>query len=85
MDSQQIIVSILGLANALTLFLLSRIKRDTAQVNTAVNHVEPGKLTLTQRIDVIGEDVDLLKARRMSTDADVKANFALIFEKHRLS
>lgn len=57
------------------------IKRDTTQVNVAVNHIEPGKKPLTQRVDRIEEtlhtiqyDMDIAKTASIETSDRSKTN-----------
>lgn len=72
------LIGLLGLANV---YFLNKIKKDTGQVNTAVNHVEPGKKPLTQRVDRIEEtlhtiqyDMDVAKKTAMDVSAQVVGN-----------
>ncbi len=52
------LITLVGSAN---IFLLRAIKRDTTQVNNAVNHVEPGKKPLTQRVDRVEETLVVMQ------------------------
>ena len=72
------LIGLLGLAN---IYFLNKIKKDTGQVNTAVNHVEPGKKTLTQRVDRIEEtlhtiqyDMDVAKKTAIDVSAQTADN-----------
>lgn len=72
------LIGLLGLAN---IYFLNKIKKDTGQVNTAVNHVEPGKKPLTQRVDRIEEtlhtiqyDMDVAKKTTMDVSAQTADN-----------
>jgi len=72
------LIGLLGLAN---IYFLNKIKKDTGQVNTAVNHVEPGKKTLTQRVDRIEEtlhtiqyDMDVAKKTAIDMSAQTADN-----------
>lgn len=72
------LIGLLGLAN---IYFLNKIKKDTGQVNTAVNHVEPGKKPLTQRVDRIEEtlhtiqyDMDVAKKTAMDVSAQTADN-----------
>ena len=72
------LIGLLGLAN---IYFLNKIKKDTGQVNTAVNHVEPGKKTLTQRVDRIEEtlhtiqyDMDVAKKTAIEVSAQTADN-----------
>ncbi len=63
------------IASGILLAIFARIqsvKKDTSQVNNAVNHVDPGKKPLTQRVDRIEEnlhtvqyDMDIAKKAAM--------------------
>lgn len=70
-----LLASLLALSQALTLFILSRTKKDTAQINNAVNHVEPGADTLTRRVDVITEDMTVVKGKAIETNRDIAHRF----------
>lgn len=63
------LITLVGIANAI---LLKKLNIKTEQVNNAVNHVEPGKKPLTQRVDRIEEtlhtiqyDMDVAKQTAM--------------------
>ncbi len=62
-------------------YILLKIKRETSIVNTAVNHVEPGKKPLTQRVDRIEEtlhtiqyDMDVAKKTAIDVSAQTADN-----------
>jgi len=65
------------LISTINLWLATKIKRETSAVNTAVNHVEEGKLPLTRRIDRIEEtlvvvEYDQRKLKETITNMDTK-------------
>lgn len=76
-----LIASLLGLSQALTIFIVSRTKKDTTQINTAVNHVEPGSDTLTRRVDVITEDMTVVKGKAIETNRNIDERFDKIEQK----
>lgn len=76
------VVAVIGLAQGLNLWLTQRIKKDTRQVNNAVNHVEPGKLSLTARVDSIVEDVEWMRAVNLVTKTEFERLFLQADEKH---
>lgn len=41
------------------------LKRDTRQVNKAVNHVEPGTPTLSERVDVANKIIEYIQAQQV--------------------
>lgn len=53
------LIVLVGTAN---LFLLKNIKRDTAQVNRAVNHIEEGTPTLSDRVDAVNGTLEYTQA-----------------------
>ena len=72
------LIGLIGLGN---IYFLKTIKKDTGQVNSAVNHVEPGKKPLTQRVDRIEEtlhtiqyDMDIAKKAAMDVSAQTADN-----------
>lgn len=81
MTTGQIMVALVGLMQAVTVFLLSRVKRDTSQVNNAVNHITPGMPTLTQRVDVITEDMAIVKGKAIETNREINSRFDHIDQK----
>lgn len=78
LDKQLVVlaVALVGLVELIKLRMLKGIKKDTTQVNNAVNHVEPGKKPLTQRVDKIEEDVHTLhyKADVMTRELGAVSN-----------
>ncbi len=72
------LIGLVGVANAV---LLKKLNTKAEQVNTAVNHVEPGKKPLTQRVDRIEEtlhtiqyDMDIAKKAAMDVSAQTADN-----------
>ena len=77
LDGQLILFlgSVIGLIGVVNAYILSRIKRETSQVNNAVNHVEPGKKTLTERVDRIEENLHVVQ---YDLDAVKKSMFEIM-------
>lgn len=72
------LIGLVGVANAV---LLKKLNTKAEQVNTAVNHVEPGKKPLTQRVDRIEEtlhtiqyDMDIAKKAAIDVSAQTADN-----------
>lgn len=63
LDSQLTVLvgGLITLVGTVNFFLLRTIKKDTSQVNTAVNHIEPGKKRLTERVDRIEETLHTIQ------------------------
>lgn len=57
------------------------VKEDTSQINNAVNHVEPGLPTMTQRVDLIREDMDTVKLKAIEAAKIVDERFDTVEEK----
>jgi len=69
----QVVLNSLGLAfltilTSANLLIQSKTKKDTGQINNAVNHVEEGSPTLTQRVDVMAQDLVVVKATALVAD-----------------
>lgn len=41
------------------------VKKDTRQVNRAVNHVEPGTPTLSERVDASSQTIEFIQAQQV--------------------
>lgn len=80
-DTPTIIASLIGLSQAVTIYIVSKTKKDTGQINTAVNHVEPGSDTMTRRVDVITEDMLVVKGTAIETNRKIEKRFDDIDEK----
>ena len=57
------------------------IKTDTETINNAVNHVSPGLPTMTQRVDLIREDMDTVKLKAIEAAKIVDERFDTVEEK----
>lgn len=57
------------------------VKEDTSQINNAVNHVEPGLPTMTQRVDLIREDMDTVKLKAIEAAKIVDERFDTVEQK----
>lgn len=57
------------------------VKEDTSQINNAVNHVEPGLPTMTQRVDLIREDMDTVKLKAIEAAKIVDERFDIVEQK----
>lgn len=57
------------------------VKEDTSQINNAVNHVEPGSPTMTQRVDLIREDMDTVKLKAIEAAKIVDERFDTVEQK----
>lgn len=60
---------------------VEEIKDDTLQINNAVNHVEPGLPTMTQRVDLIREDMDTVKLKAIEAAKIVDERFDTVEQK----
>lgn len=76
------VIALFGVAQGINLWLTKRIKQETAVVNNAVNHVDPGQPTLTQRVDVITKDIEMIKAVALVNKNEVQKRFDEADEKH---
>lgn len=84
LDSNQIaagVVGLFGVAQGINLWRTRKIDQSTQQINNAVNHVNPGMPTLTQRVDVLSDDIEMIKATALVTKHEVNARFNTIDEK----
>ena len=60
---------------------VEEIKDDTLQINNAVNHVLPGLPTMTQRVDLIREDMDTVKLKAIEAAKIVDERFDTVEQK----
>lgn len=60
---------------------VEEIKDDTLQINNAVNHVLPGSPTMTQRVDLIREDMDTVKLKAIEAAKIVDERFDTVEQK----
>lgn len=60
---------------------VEEIKDDTLQINNAVNHVLPGVPTMTQRVDLIREDMDTVKLKAIEAAKIVDERFDTVEQK----
>ncbi len=84
LDSNQIaagVVGLFGVAQGINLWRTRKIDQSTQQINNAVNHVNPGMPTLTQRVDVLSDDIEMIKATALVTKHEVNSRFNTIDEK----
>lgn len=84
LDSNQIaagVVGLFGVAQGINLWRTRKIDQSTQQINNAVNHVELGQPTLTQRVDVLADDIEMIKATALVTKHEVNGRFNTIDEK----
>ena len=84
LDSNQIaagVVGLFGVVHGINLWRTRKIDQSTQQINNAVNHVEPGMPTLTQRVDVLSDDIEMIKATALVTKHEVNGRFNTIDEK----
>jgi len=59
--ADQIAYAVIVLLGTLNVFFLQKIKKDTGQVNNAVNHVGPNGKPLTERVDRIEETLHTIQ------------------------
>ena len=80
-----IIVALIGLLGVIVTNhgnkKVEKIKDDTLQINNAVNHVLPGLPTMTQRIDLIREDMDTVKLKAIEAAKIVDERFDTVEQK----
>ncbi len=80
-----IIVALIGLLGVIVTNhgnkKVEKIKDDTLQINNAVNHVLPGLPTMTQRVDLIREDMDTVKLKAIEAAKIVDERFDTVEEK----
>lgn len=57
------------------------VKEDTSQINNAVNYVKPGLPTMTQRVDLIREDMDTVKLKAIEAAKIVDERFDTVEQK----
>ena len=58
----QLVFAAIALIGTANLWYLSRIKKDTTAVNSAVNHVSPGTPTLSDRVDATNQTLEYTQA-----------------------
>ena len=80
-----IIVALIGLLGVIVTNhgnkKVEKIKDDTLQINNAVNHVLPGLPTMTQRVDLIREDMDTVKLKAIEAAKIVDERFDTVEQK----
>ncbi len=80
-----IIVALIGLLGVIVTNhgnkKVEKIKDDTLQINNAVNHVLPGLPTMTQRVDLIREDMDTVKLKAIEAAKIVDERFDIVEKK----
>lgn len=69
------LLGILGGSQALGFFWL---KKDTRQVNKAVNHVEPGTATLSERVDIVVSSLEYTQAQLIVHKKDTAQRFDMM-------
>lgn len=81
-NSNDIHFGVLAVLQLIGYVYLTYIKRDTKSASTAVNHVGPDGITLTDRVDVMKDDMEVIKATALVTKNQMNARLTQIDEKN---
>lgn len=85
LDSNEIatgVVALFGVAQGINLWRTRKIDKSTQQINNAVNHVQPGAPTLTERVDSLAKDIEWIRAVNLVTKTEVEKRFNEADTKH---
>jgi hypothetical protein len=76
------VVAIFGVAQAINIWLSRKNGKEISQVNTAVNHIDPGQPTLRQSVEIIKNELEMVKAVALVNKTQAEERFSVADEKH---
>lgn len=76
------VLAIFGVAQAINIWLSRKNGKEISQVNTAVNHIDPGQPTLRQSVEIIKNELEMVKAVALVNKTQAEERFSVADEKH---